>query len=229
MLSAPCALRTKALSTCIGNGALLALVRCCIHRIPLQDACPNCGESDPLSFESPDLEPNHSCRACGGSLAHPPVSNLSVRYEPAIQAVEEAYRAALLGVSPHPSLVGKATDRAFRRFVDDMLQLLISFPQPTSLPRTKRDNRATLPPRQSPFATIAELIANAAPSSDKRVQDFRYRQSLKTWTCLARSQTLRKIPWTTPAGTGPWHCSVALPRPFSAEPEDDGHMIGFDG
>jgi hypothetical protein len=74
--------------------------------------------------------------------------------------------------------------RAFRRFVDDMLQLLISFPQPKSLPQTKRDKRATLPPRQSPFATIAELIANAAPSSDKRVQGFRYRQSLKAWDYL---------------------------------------------
>jgi hypothetical protein len=179
---------------CIANQSVIhvhwewcfaCVVRCCIHRIPLQDACPDCGESDPLSFESLDLKPNHSCRACGGSLTDPPISCPSVRrYEPAIQAVEEAYRAALLGVSPHPSLVGKATDRAFRRFVDDMLQLLISFPQPTYLPQTKRDKKTTLPPRQSPFATIAELIANAAPSSDKRVQDFRYRQSIKTWTYL---------------------------------------------
>jgi hypothetical protein len=108
------------------------------------------------------------------------------KYEPAIQAVEEAYRAALLGISPHPSLVGKATDRAFRRFVDDMLQLLISFPQLNSLPQKSRDKEAALPSRQSPFAMIAELIANAAPSSDKRVQSFRYRQSLKIWAALFR-------------------------------------------
>ena len=31
---------------------------------------------------------------------------------------------------------------------------------------------------------IAELIANAAPSSDTRVQGFRYRQSLKAWDYL---------------------------------------------
>ena len=62
---------------CIANQSVIhvhwewcfaCVVRCCIHRIPLQDACPDCGESDPLSFESPDLKPNHSCRACGGSL-----------------------------------------------------------------------------------------------------------------------------------------------------------------
>jgi hypothetical protein len=105
-------------------------------------------------------------------------------FEPAIRAVEEAYRAALLGISPHPSLVGKATDRAFRRIVEDMLQLLTSFPQPSSLPQNKRDKEVSLPSRQSPFAMIVELIANAAPSSDKRVQGFRYRQSLKIWANL---------------------------------------------
>jgi hypothetical protein len=163
------------------------VVRCSVHRIPLQDACPDCGESDPLSFESPDLRPNHSCRACGGSLTDPPVNCPSAsKYEPAIQAVQEAYRATLLGISPSPSLVGKATDRAFRRFVDDMLQLLISFPHPTSLPQTKRNNRSTLPTRQSRFAMIAELIANAAPSSDAMVRGFRYRQSLKAWDYLLR-------------------------------------------
>jgi hypothetical protein len=170
-------------------------------------------------------------KACGGSLTDQPVSYPSVRkYEPAIQAVEEAYRAALLGVSPHPSLVGKATDRAFRRFVDDMLQLLISFPQPSSVPQNRRVDGATLPSRQSPLVMIAELISNAAPSSDTRVQSFRYRQSLKIWPiCLARSQSLREIPWSTPAGIGPRHCSGALPPPYSFEPEDGGQMIGFDG
>jgi hypothetical protein len=102
----------------------------------------------------------------------------------AIQAVEDASRAGLLGISPHPSLVGKATDRAFRKFIDDMLQLLISFPQPSSVAKDRRDKGAIIPPRQSPFALIADLIANAAPSRDKRVQSFRYRRSLKLWANL---------------------------------------------
>jgi hypothetical protein len=161
------------------------VVRCSVHRTPLQVACPVCGERDPLSFESQNLKPNPTCWACGGSLIDPSVNTSCVsNYEPAIRAVEEAYRDALLGIAPQPSLVGKATDRAFRRFVDDMLQLLISFPQPSSLPQNKRDKEAVLPSRQNPFAMIVELIANAAPSSDKRVQGFRYRQSLRIWAYL---------------------------------------------
>jgi hypothetical protein len=162
-----------------------SVVRCSIHRTALQVVCPVCGEGDPLNFESQGLMPNHNCRACGGSLTDQAANYPSLRKdERAIQAVEEAYRAALLGVSPHPSLVGKATDHAFRRFVDDMLQLLISFPQPSSVTQNKRDRGAAIPSRQSPLTLIADLISNAAPSSDKRVQSFRYRQSLKIWATL---------------------------------------------
>ena len=41
--------------------------------------------------------------------------------ESEMQAVEDAYRAALSGVAP--DLLGKTTDRAFRQFVEDLLRL----------------------------------------------------------------------------------------------------------
>jgi hypothetical protein len=191
-----------------------SVVRCSIHRTPLQVECPDCGESDPLNFESQDLKPRYTCWACGGSLTDQAANYRSVRKdERAIQAVEEAYRAALLGASPHPSLVGKATDRAFRRFIDDMLQLLISIPQPSSVTQNKRDKGATIPPRQSPFALIAELIANAAPSTDKRVQSFRYRQSLKIWTYLF---TLISEPEGYSLEVASRHWPMALQRRFAS-------------
>ena len=161
------------------------VLRCSTHRIPLQVACPVCGESDPLSFDSPDLKPNRTCWACGASLVDPTENSPRVRkYEPVIRAVEDAYRAALAGIAPHPSLVGKATDCAFRRFVDDMLQLLICFPQPGSAPQKTKDGGAALRPRQEPFAMISELIANAAPGSDTWERQSRYRRSLKLWADL---------------------------------------------
>jgi hypothetical protein len=39
-------------------------------------------------------------------------------------AVAEAYSSALRGVAPHRALIGRATDREFRRFVNDMVELL---------------------------------------------------------------------------------------------------------
>lgn len=162
-----------------------SVIRCSVHRIPLQVACPVCGESDPLSFDRPDLKPNRTCCACGASLVDPTENCSYVRgYEPVIRAVEDAYRAALLGIAPHPSLVGKATNGAFRRFVDDMLQLLICFPQFDSDPQNKIDNLAPLRPRQIPFVMISELIANAAPGSDTWETQSRYRRSLKIWAEL---------------------------------------------
>jgi len=165
-----------------------SVIRCSIHRIPLQVACPGCGESDPLSFDHPDLNPNRTCWACGASLVDPTENCSYVRgYEPIIRAVEDAYRAALLGIAPNPSLVGKATDGAFRRFVDDMLQLLICFPQFDLDQKNTIYNSAPLRPRQTPFVMISELIANAAPGSNTWETQLRYRRSLKIWAALFTS------------------------------------------
>ena len=58
-----------------------------VHRIPLQLGCPVCGESDPLTFDSPELKPIRTCWACGASLADPAVNCSNVRgHEPVIRA-----------------------------------------------------------------------------------------------------------------------------------------------
>ena len=88
--------------------------------------------------------------------------------------VEEAYRAALLGVSPHPSLLGKVTDRAFRKFVDDMLQLLARYSHSHSMPLNTIEHGITRLPRQCLLALIADLVSNASSSSDVAQRRSRY-------------------------------------------------------
>ena len=55
----------------------------------------------------------------------------SIPVKKEILLVEDAYRDALVGVGPNPVLLGKTTDRAFRQFVEDMLQLLSRRLNPT--------------------------------------------------------------------------------------------------
>jgi hypothetical protein len=154
-------------------------VCCPVHRTFLQVGYSDCGESDPLSFGSPELSPNLSCWSCGSKLADRKALSIGSRNQESIQVVEGPYRAALLGVSSHPSLFGKVTDRAFRRFVDDMLQLLARYPHPQLRPPNTIEPEITLLPRQRLLASIADLVSNAAPSSEVAQRRFHYLRSLK--------------------------------------------------
>ena len=159
------------------------IVRCAIHRTSsLHFGCPGCGEADPLSLGSPLITASElACQSCGhhlGTRIDPPDDPQS---EQGIQKVEEAYRAALLGTSPHPALLGKITDRAFRRFVDDMLELLVYYSRPGARMQRLIDHGTTLMPRQHLLALIAGLISNAAPSCEAQQRRFRYSRSLKLW------------------------------------------------
>jgi hypothetical protein len=157
------------------------LIRCCIHRTSLFDSCPTCGESDPLSFAAPDVVRSPACWSCGSALANtataPPVSH----HQQGLQAVQEAYRAALLGVAPDSTLLGKATDRAFRKFIDDMLTTLFRNLDPPSAGRNTIGNHAPHTSRQDLLPLITDLILNAAPRSNTRHSRSRYLQGVKLW------------------------------------------------
>ncbi|MDQ2839532.1 MAG: hypothetical protein M3Y72_00505 [Acidobacteriota bacterium] len=103
-----------------------------------------------------------------------------------IKVIDDAYRAALLGVAPDVSLFGKATDRAFRRFVEDMLQLLVAYADPVIIANHPLD-RAPALPRQWLFDVISDLIANAVPSSNAKLRCLRASRSLKLWSALMRT------------------------------------------
>jgi hypothetical protein len=95
--------------------------------------------------------------------------------------IEDAYRAARLGVAPDVSLFGKATDRAFRRFVEDMLQLFVRYAGPGLIPSQSLDSADALP-RQRLLDVITDLVANAVPNSNFKLRRLRYSRSLKLWT-----------------------------------------------
>jgi hypothetical protein len=100
--------------------------------------------------------------------------------------IEDAYRAALLGVAPDISLFGKATNRAFRSFVEDMLQLLFRCAGLGLIPNPSCPDAATLP-RQPLLDVITDLIANAVPSSNAILRRRRSSKSLNLWTELMRT------------------------------------------
>ena len=161
--------------------SVACLIRCTVHRTLLWDGCPACGEADPLTFSGFDSSPIYTCRSCGGGLTASPNNAEALQRKCHIQAVEDAYHAMLLGIAPDPILLGKATDRAFRKFVEDMLQLLTRSLNPCSPWQTTSE--VTFSSRDI-LQIITALIENAAPSSDPRVRRKRYSRGLILWATL---------------------------------------------
>jgi hypothetical protein len=88
-------------------------------------------------------------------------------------AVENDYRAALKGAAPR--LLPKATARAFRVFVEEMLQLLTR-----SLNGGSGYNGVAQPfSRQDVLAMITGLILNAAPNPNQTVRHRRRARGLR--------------------------------------------------
>jgi hypothetical protein len=160
--------------------SVACLIRCAVHRTPLLDGCPACGEPDPLTFAGSELSPNRLCRSCSSDLSKDAHESKSIQSESDIQAVEDAYRTALLGTAP--VLLGKATDRVFRQFVEDMLQVLTR----TLNPCPAWGTCAVPFPRHDILRIIGELILNAAPSSDSCVRRKRYSRGLLLWVTLLK-------------------------------------------
>jgi hypothetical protein len=158
------------------------VTRCSIHHTPLQSGCLSCGETDPLAFGSSLADSNSPCWSCSNDLSQCKTTHSEHGNEQAIRIVEVAYRASLLGVSSNPSLLGKVSNREFRRFVDDMLQLLISYARPESIPDEGLKADSAYSPRAQLFGLIADLISSAAPSSNVRCRRLCQARSLKLWT-----------------------------------------------
>jgi len=163
--------------------SVACLIRCVIHRAPLLDGCPACSEPDPLTFSGFDPSPITVCRSCGTDLTASQDDTENTPQKCGTEAIEDTYRAMLLGVAPQPALLGKATHRAFRQFVEDMLQLLTRGLNPCSPWRT---TSAVPFSRRDILQIITALIENAAPSSDRRVGRRRYSRGLILWANLLK-------------------------------------------
>jgi len=87
----------------------------------------------------------------------------------------------LLGIAPEPALLGKVNGRAFRQFVEDMLQLLTRSLNPDSQGPTTSNVPFS---RHDIVQIITALIENAAPTSDRRLRSRRYSRGLILWATL---------------------------------------------
>ena len=161
--------------------SIAGLIGCAVHRTPLLDGGPVCREPDPLTLANSQRSPNSLCRSCGTDLSLGTHDSTTVPGESDIHAGEDAYRAALSGVAP--GLLGKATDRAFRQFVEDMLPVLthcLNFhsagPPPGAMPFSRQDIQQI----------VAALILNAVPSPDQSKRNKRYARGLHLWATLLK-------------------------------------------
>jgi TniQ len=159
-----------------------ALIRCPVHRSALLDGCPHCGDVDSLNFSHPGARAILLCRCCSGDLTRFSEMHACLPDDDIIFVIETAYRSALHEIAPHPRLMDNATDRAFRRFVEDMLQLLVAV---LSAPSEPLSALHTLPlSRRSLLAIVTELVRNATPTRDPARRNARYRHNLSLWSAL---------------------------------------------
>ena len=146
------------------------LVRCTVHRRHLLDGCPTCGELDPLTLTEADIR----CRSCGESL-----TGDMGGHDHGLHTVEECYRAALTGAAP--VMLKRTTDEEFRRFVEEMFELLTQVLEPCS---GGRPHRADSFLRQDICDIIAALVLNAASSSNKSTRNGCRTRGLRMWAAL---------------------------------------------
>lgn len=134
-----------------------------------------CGESDPLTFAGWDSR-RGVCRWCGGNLGAAGTDAATEIYsESDIQAVEDAYRAALAG--SEPVLLPKATAVEFRLFVEDMLQLLTRSVNGAA----GHQSSVAAFSRQDILAMIATLVLNAAPALTETIRCRRRTRGFRLW------------------------------------------------
>jgi hypothetical protein len=139
--------------------SVACITLCGVHRTPLLDECPACGETDPLSFSGVDLRLDVICRSCYRDLAcNWPRSELAGETR---HAVDCTYRASLLGTDPGPEILGESTAQQFRAFIEDMHQML------RRTLNLLADCRRVVPvsfSRHDILHIISLLIRNAAPT-----------------------------------------------------------------
>jgi len=99
-----------------------------------------------------------------------------------ISVIETAYRSALLQIESHPQLINDAADQALRRFVEDMLHmLLVILPSRAKSPGSFGELPIS---RCKVLRIIAELVWNATPRIDPKHRNASYRRSLVLWSTL---------------------------------------------
>ncbi len=143
------------------------------------DACQACGSADPLTF-SVDPLPHAVCHWCGADLAQ--FLQDCLEDEDAVSVIEAAYRATLVGIVPNHELIGKTTGVEFRRFVEDMLNMLTFVL--SSGPTWSKPLGCLMVKRSTLLSILAEFVRSAAPTDDTRQEGARLRHGLALWSKL---------------------------------------------
>ena len=139
-----------------------------------------------LVSPAPQYEPakNHyQSNPTIGSHYYSTLSRLSLRPGKAFGRVRESCRGLPLPfrfarTSPDYALLGAATRVQFRRFVDDLLQLLPWYPSPVLSPGFTGPRNPHLPFRTEILAIVAALVVNAAPASEPNGRNIKFREGL---------------------------------------------------
>ena len=161
--------------------AFAVLLRCHLHNIPLRHGCPICDEDDPLPFGSDGTTVPVLCWSCGASLTGAVPASHRGRLDAADALIEKLYRDALRGYSSQATLPGDATSSQFRRFVDDIFQLLCWYPSPDLSPGLTNPRNRHLPFRTKILATIGTLVVNATLGTESNGSTINYREDLALW------------------------------------------------
>ena len=195
-----------------GNGPSLHCSVATSTRVLSDTVVPLCGEDDPLPFGAAP-HPAILCQSCGANLTvaerGPHVRHL----EGAHVFIERIYRAALRGAAPRAALLSQTTGTQFRRFVDDLLQLLAWYPDPELSTRFTDPQNQYLPFRTEMLAIVGALVRNAAPESKPTRMQIRYREGLRLWLSVLSLLSRREEEWIEAASE---HWPSALRRRLRA-------------
>ena len=141
--------------------------------------------------------------------------------ESEMQAVEDAYRAALSGVAP--DLLGKTTDRAFRQLVEDLLRLMDRQPQ-RSLGRPNHGRCAIFETGYPPSHGCTHLVCRAQLRSVSTAQALHPRPAFVVDSVKHRSG-VRGRDESKPACAGPWRSAGVFFRRSTAASEKVGRSL----
>jgi len=165
--------------------AFPALLRCQVHKSLLRHGCPMCGEEDPLPFGIAPAVVRVLCWNCGENLTGTITGSHVGWIDGGHAIVEKVYRASLRGRSPHSALLGEATATQFRRFVDDLLQLLAWYPSPDLSPRLTDPRNLHLPFRNEILGIVGALVMDAAPAAKPNGRKVQFRRKdLTPWLSI---------------------------------------------
>ena len=127
------------------------------------------------------------CRSCGANLTETSPGSYVRKMDEAHGVIERIYRNVLSGAPLDAGLLGEATGTQFRRFVDDLVLILVWYPSPELSPRLTDPRILYLSFRQEILRIIEALVLNATPASQPRARSKKFQEGLKALDARLRA------------------------------------------